>query len=250
MEELLEKLEMYKVKRYEWLEYGVRIIFNEYFFPYSINRIKNVLMDFTEYFSAKYSNQKLHCQKCNNSNDLETYCIDNITLVICEDCSKLIETEIYNINMENIHKPTNYLSGFIGSLLFSTPGIILTVLFFVFFNRLAAASSVLYVFLGIKGYKKFKGKVSKFGVFVIIMSTIIMVCFGIVVSYSILILKELKTLDIDMVIQILKMPEVKRELLMNIVLAYVISGFYLIFQIFQMIKEWKTEKVIKRPDDF
>jgi len=160
-----------------------------------------------------------------------------------------LEEEINNKNLENGYAPANYLAGFLGSLLFSIPGILVTVLLFVFLNMLAAVSSVLYVVLGIKGYKKFNGKVSRFGVLIIILATIIMVGLGIVVSYSIYILKELKTMDIDTLFYILKMPEVQRELLKNIAVSYVISGFYLVFQVIQLMKEWKTEKTLKSPED-
>jgi hypothetical protein len=54
----------------------------------------------------------------------------------------------------------------------------LTILFFVFFNKLAAVSTVLYIFLGIKGYKIFKGKISPFGAFIIIMVGLIMTGVG------------------------------------------------------------------------
>jgi hypothetical protein len=248
-EHIIRKLEISKVKKYEWFEYGVKIIFNEYFFPYSINKIKNILLEFTEYFLTKYPDKKLHCQKCGISKELEVYSIDSMTLAICEDCYKLFESEINDKNLENKYVPTNYLSGFIGSLLFSIPGILVTVIFFIFFNSLTAISSALYVLLGIKGYKKFNGKYSRFGVILIILSTIIMVGFGIIVSYSVFILKELKTIDIEMLINILKLSETKHEILKNIILSYVVSGIYLVFQLIQMMKEWKPEKVIQKARD-
>jgi hypothetical protein len=248
-EYITEKLKINKVKKYEWPENGVRVIFNEYFLPYSINKIKAILTDFAEYFSLKYPNQKLHCQKCGIPKDLEVCCIDAISLAVCEDCYKSFENEINDRNLENKYAPTNYLAGFLGSLLFSIPGILVTILLFVFLNTLAAVSSVLYVILGIKGYKKFNGKVSRSGVIIIILSTIIMVGLGIVISYSVFIFKELKTIDFDMLFYILRMPEVQREILQNMALSYVISGFYLIVQMIQLMKEWKTEKVVQKAED-
>ena len=248
-EYIVNKLEINKIKKYEWLEYGVKIIFNEYFWPYSIEKIKNILMDFVDYFSVNYSGQKIRCSKCGIPKDLEAYCVNNATLIICEDCYESFENEINETNLEKKFAPPNYLFGFLGSLVYSIPGVLLTVLLFVFFNTLAAITSVLYVFLGIKGYKRFNGKVSRFGLIIIILSTIIMVGFGIVVSYSIFILKELGEINIEMLLLILKVPEIQQEIVKNIILSYVISGFYLVLQVIQMMKEWKTEKSIEKARD-
>jgi hypothetical protein len=135
--------------------------------------------------------------------------------------------------------------GFIGALLFSIPGIIVTVIFFVFLDRLAAVSALIYVVLASKGYKMFKGKVSPIGALITILVGIIMIGIGMFVAYAVLIFKELKAVDFDMLMFILGMPEVGRELLMNIVLSYVISGIYIVVQLFQMMKEWKFSKTIK-----
>jgi len=248
-EYIVNKLKTNKVKRHEWFEYGIRIIFNEYFRPYSIGKIKDILTDITEYFSVNYPDQNPRCQKCGVSKDLDAYCIDTAALIICEDCYKSLKNEVNETNLEKKYAPPNYILGFIGSLVYSIPGILVTVLFFVFLNVLTAASSVLYVFLGIKGYKKFNGKISRFGLFIILLSTLIMVGFGIIVSYSTIIIKESKIINIEMIIYILKMPEVQREMMINIILSYIVSGFFLIFQLVQMMKEWKTEKVIQKARD-
>ena len=248
-EYITNELETRKVKNHEWLEYGVKITFNEYFIPYSIDKIKTILTDFTDYFYSKYPGQKLRCQKCGIAKELEVYCVDNVTMAVCEDCHTSLESEINDTNLENKYAPTNYVAGFLGSLLFSIPGIFVTVLLFVFLNRLAAISSVLYVFLGIKGYQKFNGKVSRFGVIVIVLSTVIMVGLGIIVSYSVFILKEIETIDIDMLVYILKLPEIQQEIAKNIAISYAVSGVYLVSRIIQMMKEWKTEKVIQKAKD-
>jgi len=248
-EYITDKLEINKVKNHEWLEHGVKIVFNEYFFPYPINKIKNIVTDFTEYFFSKYPGQKLHCQKCGVPKEVEICRIDNVTAVVCGDCYKACESEISDKNLENKYAPANYLPGFIGSLLFSVPGIAVTVVMFVFLSSLSAISSVLYVILGIKGYNKFNGKKSRFGAVVIIMSTVIMVGLGIIVSYSVYILKEIKTIDMEMLLYILKLPEIQQEIIKNLALSYVLSGIYLVIQLIQLMKEWKTEKAIQKVED-
>jgi len=244
------KLTENKVNKYEWLEYGVRIIFNEYVIPYSTKKIKDILIDFTDHFSEAYPDHTPRCQKCEVSKDLEAYHIGGATRFICNDCYESAEKEIGEIALEQEHAPPNYLMGFLGALLFSIPGVLVTVVLFVFLNRLAAISAVLYVLLGIMGYKKFKGKISQYGVLIIIASTLIMVAVGIVVSYSVMILqliiKETGSIDIAGLLYFLSIPEVQREIIQNLVTSYIVSGLYLVFQVFQMMKEWKPETTLKK----
>ena len=214
-----------------------------------MKKIKNILLDITEHFSAKYPGRKAHCQKCGKAADLDAYTADAISWIICEDCYRALEDEINQKNSENIFVPSNYLQGFLGSLLFSIPGMIVSVLFFIFMSSLAAVSSLVYVLLGIKGYKVFKGKTNRFGALLIMLSALIMIALGTTVSYSVYLLvelyKEYNVIDFDFLKILLGMPEVQQELMQNIVMSFAISGVYLSFQFFQMMKEWRIDKTIK-----
>ena len=247
-EYILEKLKLNKVKKYEWYAHGVKVVFVEYVMPYSINKIRGILLDFVDYFSVKYPGKGLHCQRCDNVTDLEAYNIDNIAVLnLCDDCFKTIEKE----NADLIYEvtPTNYFAGFIGALLFSVPGILVTIDLFVFLEKLAAISSVIYVFLGILGYKKFKGKISQTGVVLIFLSTLIMIGVGIIASFSVVLFKELKAMNVEMNIEMLilffQLPEIQQELMKNIFISYGISALYLFSQFFQLMKQWKRDKSIK-----
>ncbi|WP_461256558.1 hypothetical protein, partial [Treponema sp. R80B11-R83G3] len=72
---------------------------------------------------------------------------------------------------------------------------------------------------------------------------------GILISYSIFILKEIKVIDIDSLIFILKLPEIQKEIIQNITMSYIICSIYFILQFFQMFKEWKGKKIIHRGRD-
>ena len=164
---IIERLEANKIKKYEWLVNGVKITFQEILKPYSMGKIENLLQELVEYLSDKHPDHKLKCQKCGEPKESDTYCVNNTAMFICNGCFSEIESNINNENMELQYIPNNYLRGFTGALLFSIPGILLTIIFLVFLNRLAAVSALVYVILGIKGYKKFKGKLSPFGAFII-----------------------------------------------------------------------------------
>jgi hypothetical protein len=241
---IIKRLETRKIKKYEWVPNGVKIIFIEIIIPYSLKKIRELLDEFINYFSNKYPAQKLQCQHCGQQNETGIYCINNVSLLICNDCYNQIEKNIQNENIEQQNIKGNYLLGFIGAILFAIPGILLTVLLFVFLKSLAAVSAVVYIILGIIGYKKFKGKISPVGAVIIIIAALIMVAIGVITAYSVLILRELEVINIDVLIYVLKMPDIQKELITNITLSYIVSGFYFIFQLNTMLKEWKNQKSI------
>jgi hypothetical protein len=239
-------LKQNKVKKHDWLINGVRIIFHEYIRPYSTVKIKNLLNVLVEYFSQKYPDNIPQCHNCGIQKEADIYFVGNESKYIFVDCLKKLEKDINKEYWEYEQQPANYLSGFIGALLFAIPGVIVTILFFVFLNSVAAASALVYIALGIKGYKIFKGKVTPLGAFIVIIIGLIMIGVGTIIAYSVFIFKEIKTVDMDMLIQILKMPEVEKELNTNIIRSYVISSFFIVFQLFQMMKEWRFLKKIQK----
>ena len=243
-ENIAEKLKANKIKSYEWLTRGVKITFREIIAPYPIKKIRNLLDQFIDYFWNKYPHQIPPCQQCGEQKESDAYCINNMPVFVCDKCYEKIENDLENENREQQYVEGNYLFGFMGALVFSIPGIMLTIILFVFLNRLAAVSALLYVFLGIKGYKKFRGKTSPFGAFVVIFAALIMVTVGVFLSYSVMILREIGEIDIDLLLLVLKFPEVQREMMINIVLSYLVSSVYFVFQIIQMAKEWKNLKRI------
>jgi len=244
---LINILVQNKIKKYDWLIKGIRITFPEIIKPYSMSKIKDILLCITDYFEKAYPNDKPQCNKCGMKKDADVYYIRNSSLYLCDDCLSQYKRDKNNEDWEYKQVPTNYLSGFIGALLFSLPGILVTILLFVFLGRLAALSALLYVFLGIKGYTKFKGKVTPIGASIVIISGLIMVGIGVFTAYSVLILKTIESFDINRLIEILKIPDIQRELKMNLTTSYVVSGFYFIFQLFQMMKEWRKEYAIQIP---
>jgi hypothetical protein len=157
---IIKKLESRKIKKYEWIPNGVKIVFIEIFVPYSLKKIKELLDECINYFSNKYPTQKPQCQHCGQLNETYIYCINNVSLIICKDCHNQLEKTTQNENLEQQNVKGNYLLGFTGAILFAIPGILLTVLFFVFLESLAAFSAIVYIYLGTIGYKKFKGKIS------------------------------------------------------------------------------------------
>ena len=244
---IVTKLESKKIKKYEWLSNGVRLTFVELVRPYSIKKIREILEELVNYFSNKYPAQSPSCQHCGQQNETDVYCVNNnASLLICNDCYRQMERDIQNENTENKNTEGNYLMGFIGAILFAIPGILATVLIFVFLDRLVAISALIYIILGIKGYKTFKGKISPVGAVIVIIAGLIMVALGVIAAYSVVIFRELEMINFSLLIYILKMPDVYKELIYNIALSYLVSCLYFVFQLNQMLKEWKNQKSIQK----
>jgi len=250
---IVRKLESNKIKKHEWFLNGVKIIFVEMVKPYSMQKIKDLLEELVNYFSSKYPAGVLQCQHCGQPDETEIYGINNVSVLICSDCYKQAERKIENENLEQKNIEGNYLWGFLGAIIFAIPGILLAILLFVFLNSLAAASAVVYILLGIIGYKKFKGKISPVGAVVIVIAGIIMVGAGTIIAYSVFWLvelyKETGIIFMDGLFYILEMPEIQSELRINILLSYVVSAVYFAFQLNLMVKEWKNQKVISKTRD-
>jgi len=244
---IIKKLEARKIKKYEWVSSGVKIIFIETVVPYSIKKIKELLDELVNYFNNKYPAQKPKCQHCGQQNETDIYCINDASLLICNDCYNKAERAAQNENMEQNNIKGNYLFGFIGALLFAVPGILLTVLFLVYLNRLAAVSAVAYISLGIIGYVKFKGKKSPAGAVIVIIAALLMVGVGVIAAYAVLIFKELKEINFDSLIFLFKVPEIQKELVTNLILSYIVSSMFIFFKFYQIFKEWKNKKSIQKP---
>ena len=245
-EQIEEILKQDKVKRYEWFNNSIKITFPEYFRPYSMSKIKNILISITDHFYRKYPEEIPQCHDCGEQKRAEAYYIGNVTKFLCSDCFRTAERTTNEKFNEYQQEPNNYFRGFIGALLFAIPGILVTILLFIFLERLAAISALLYIVLGMKGYKLFKGKTTPLGALIVILTGILMIAVGIIITYSVFIMKEIKTTDLNLVILILKVPEIRRDIILNIGLSYVISAFFIIVQLIQMMKEWRFLKNIQK----
>jgi len=247
--EIIKKLDARKIKKYDWLSNGVRITFQEIIRPYSMKKIKELLDELVKYFSGKYPEQKILCQHCGEEGETQIYSLNNVSLLICDNCYRQYSRDIEKENTDHKNTPNNYLLGFIGAVLFAIPGIIVTAFFLIYLQRLAAVSALVYIFLGMLGYKKFKGKISPVGAGVILVAGILMVGIGIIAAYCVLIFKELGQINFDLLVLVLREPEVQKEIFVNIIISYLVSAIYIGVQFYQLFKDWKSVKSIQKLRD-
>jgi hypothetical protein len=229
-----------KIKEYDWKQDGVLIIFRENFLPYSVKKIHNIIISISNYFGNKYPLEH-KCQNCGQLNEGDIYFIKDDSKYLCNSCLDDITNKLHEEKIKDDQLPSNYLMGFLGSIIFPIPGILLTIILFVFLNKIAAMSALLYITLAKLGYTKFKGKLTQFGSIIISCSGILMTAIGIVVSYIVCIVFQIKTFD--GIFDILKIPEVQNELAFNIKFALFLSLIVIIINLFQMKKEWSFPKI-------
>jgi hypothetical protein len=226
-----------KIKNVEWIETKVVVIFREIFWPYSTYKIKSIIDRLCQYATATYKDHDVTCEECKTNETAEAFEVSDGSIFLCSSCYIKLQEQLTHEKEEYQRIPGNYYFGSIGAFLFSIPGIVLTAVFFIFLDKIAAASSVLYIFLAIKGYTFFKGKLDRMGALLINVIGVTMTCIGIYSSYALMILY--KTKSMQQTKEIIKMPDVIKEIKLNIIIALIISSFYMIFNTYEMFKKWK-----------
>ena len=285
-----KKILFWKKKGYakyiEFLEnqtFDVSIIFTEYFIPFKISKIKEVIEDITDYMKNKYSNLMPKCCGDNcisnlgfNTNPkngrvkglnevsldrtysgLSVYDIEGIPIPLCPSCVNKLENLIETEKEDFEQQQNNYLQGTLLAILFSIPGIFVTFIFLLL-GRIAAISGLVYFFLAQKGYMWAKGKMNKIGIIIISLVSLLYTAIGMYVSYIAIIVKELfsypdmKGFSIIELIKITLMslnePEIKKELLSNIYLSLFVCGIFIVIKMFETFKENK-KSIIKKIDE-
>jgi hypothetical protein len=235
-----------KVKEYAWIDRGVRITFREYFIPYSVKKMGALIEAAAAYAKKTYPTLEQSCHTCHSATKADIYYVNDSCFYICEKCLGELEDRLHKEEANDLMVPTNYLAGFLGALLFSIPGIILTVVMFNFLNIVAAISSIAYIYLAKIGYKKFEGKINGFGSFIVSGVGILMPAAGFFAGYSLLIYRIVRSFEI--VGEVFKVPEVQRELGMNILIALMVSSVFIVINLLRTYGEW-SRRVLKKAKD-
>ena len=258
-----QKIESWKKKGYakkvDFLEensFDVELVFTEYFIPFKIAKIKEVIEDITDYIANKYPEAKIACSgdDCLVSDGLDIYDVDGVPLPMCSSCVQRLENTIENTYEEEKLQPGNYLQGIMLAAFFSIPGIFLTFFFFIL-GRIAGISGIVYYYLAQKGYMQAKGKLNKIGVFIISGISIIYTAVGTYLSYVGYVIRELTKEPslkgapfADLVkigFEIVTDPVVKNELLKNIYLSLFLCGICIILSTIHALKRTGKLKIKK-----
>ena len=180
-----------------------------------------------------------HTEKCNNcstAGNLGYYDLSNAGVLLCRSCFHDTETELYDMEREQLLEEKNYLTGFVGSLLFSVPGIIAWVLVAVYLDTIASALAMGIAFLGLKGYIWFKGKMGNVTPYLIILSNILCIVVANYATAGFLLYDE--GLDFSTIMNVLQANEEIQSLIFsNTMISFVLAFFIWIWLLSQLKKE-------------
>lgn len=236
--------------------FDVEFEFTEYFVPFKISKIKEVIEDIANYFNEKYADRKPVCcgDNCNQTENLVFYDVDTVPVFFCPSCKMKLENRINNEYEELQEQPNNYLKGTAASILFSIPGHLVTFIFF-WLGKIAAVSGLLYFFLAQKGFTWAKGKLNKIGVLIISLLSLINTVIGTFISYiAVVVIKILKLPEAEGVsvaslirfsLESLQDNEVRRELFVNIGLSLILCGICIVIKMIELLKSSGKTKIQK-----
>lgn len=259
-----EKILSWKKKGYaKSIDFGeeqffeVQITFAEYFLPFKIEKIKEVVQDIANYIKEKYPDEKPKCtgKECQADSELEIYSVDGIPLPLCSSCAKKMQSDIERAYEEENLKPNNYIQGLLGALTFPIPGIFLTYIFFML-GRIAAASGLVYFLLAQKGYTWAKGKLNKIGILIISLSSIFYTIAGTFVSYVACIVKEIlkdpsvKGVPLTEIIKytvntVLTEEEARAEIIKNCIMSLLLCGIVIVINTVKLFSASGKTKIEK-----
>ncbi|MDD6980649.1 MAG: hypothetical protein PUJ21_02760 [Clostridia bacterium] len=126
-----------------------------------------------------------YCPVCGSVLDFESgkKCnVDGSIITIDGDCVDKINAAITQANAEFNQAPNNYFRGFLGALVGGVAGVIVSVIFYLF-NFISAISSFVAFFLGSFLWTKFGGKRDKMMVFIVTVTTVVMMVLSVLGIY-------------------------------------------------------------------
>jgi hypothetical protein len=195
---------------------------NEIFFKFTENvtltQLKTVysLFDFlVDLFRKLNVPEQNKCHNCERDQRINYYDLNDTGIILCDICFSQEDHRLYEIEKERISKEKNYLTGFLGALIFSVPGIILWILCAVYFERLASGMAFVIAFLGILGYDYFKGRHGKLTKYIIVLTNIVSIIIANIMTVITLLVKQ--GLTINHAIQEFQTNETAKDFL-NIVI--------------------------------
>lgn len=238
-----------KLLKYSNFEIEDNRIFVQYLENLTYTKLKTVylLFDFfVDLFKKLDIPEQNKCHNCGTKESIRYYDLNDSGLILCNSCFREIEKSYDEVEREKFSEDKNYLTGFLGALVFSIPGIIAWVLVAVYLERLASAVAIVIAFLGIKGYHYFKGRHSKLTKYIIVLSNIASILIANVATIIALLINEGLTFSQSFA-ELQSNEGVKDLLYTNTMISFVLAFFTWIWLLL-LLKDKKL--TIKLADEF
>ena len=215
----------------------------------TFTKLKTVysLFDFlVELFKKLNISEQSKCLFC-YSKENNKYCdMNDFGTILCSSCFNQTEKSYIEIENDILSKQKNYLTGFLGALLFSIPGIIAWVLAAIYFEILASGMAIIIGLLGIKGYDYFKGKQGNLTKYLIVLTNIISIITANVFTVVVMLMNEGLTIS-NSIIEF-QTNEIAKDLFYkNTIISFVLAIFIWIWLLFV----YKNKKLsLKKSEKF
>lgn len=238
-----------KLLRFSTFEVGDNSIYVKFQENLKSTKLKKVyqLLDFlVSLFQKLNIPEQHHCHQCNSLDTLDFYTLNDRGIVMCQPCSRIIEDSFEAVEKEIYAEEKNYFSGFLGSLVFSIPGIIGWILLAVYLETIASVMAIVIGFLGLKGYQFFKGKQGPLTKYLIVISNIVTILIANIATILMILINI--GLNIKEAISALQHEEAVMEVLQeNILVSFLLASMVWIWLLFML----KTPKpTLKRAEKY
>ncbi|SDQ50448.1 hypothetical protein SAMN05421664_1841 [Chryseobacterium soldanellicola] len=224
---------------------------NNIFFQFTENliftKIKTVycLFDFlVDLFKKLNISEQNKCHNCETNQKINYYNLNDIGIILCNTCFYQTNNSFYEIERERIAKEKNYLTGFLGSIVFSIPGIIAWSLFAVYLERLASGMVLIITYLELIGYDYFKGRHGKLTKYIIVLTNIVSIIIANVITIIASLVKEGSSIN-HAILEFQTSQVAKNVFTQNIIISFILAFLIWIWLLF--IK--KDKKLILKPAD-
>lgn len=238
-----------KILKFTTFEISDNSIFFQFAENLTYTKLKTVytLFDFlVDLFKKLNISEQNKCHNCGTKENIKYYDLNDSGVILCNPCFRQIESSYHKIEIERISAEKNYFTGFLGSLVFSIPGIIAWVLIAVYVERLASAMAMVIAFLGLKGYDYFKGQHGKLTKYIIVFSNIISILIANATTVIALLVNE--GLTITQSIEELQTNQSVKDIFNeNTMISFILAFFIWIWLLF-LLKDKKLS--IKLADKF
>ena len=151
-----------------------------------------------------------------------------------------------DIERERMAKEKNYLTGFLGSIVFSIPGIIVWSLFAIYLKRLASGMVLIITYLELIGYDYFKGRHGKLTKYIIVFTNIVSIIIANTITIIALLVKEGSSIN-HAILEFQTSQVAKNVFTQNIIISFILAFLIWIWLLF--IKKDK-KLIIKLADKF
>jgi len=234
-----------KVLKFSTYAIGGNSVFVQFLENLTFTKLKTVysLFDFlSDLFKKLNIPEQNKCHNCGTKEKINYYDLNDSGIILCNTCFGKTENSFYEIEREKHSEDKNYLTGFLGSIVFSIPGIIGWVLIAVYLERLASAMAMVIAFLGLKGYDYFKGRQGQVTKYLIVLSNIICILIANATTVIAMLVKEGLTIDQSFV-ELQTNQAVKDIFNQNTIISFILAFFIWIWLLFLL----KNKKMAIKP---